>query len=167
MFVTVRFLPAGSGQGRAQRVGVGATHALPSPRAPRAFCGRCSILAPHVAWSLLAHRGAPPSSWVMVCRRRSPASGALSPFVARLKSVTASRPPWGPKVAAARLTRGPNAARPPDRGVAATTPPNLGTVAATVALGSAGVTRSQATASIACVVARASGWGRGVSKTDL
>jgi hypothetical protein len=59
----------------------------------------------------------------------------------RLKSVGASRLPWGPVVAAARPPRGPAVARPPDQGAAITAPPNLGTAATTSNQGTASTTR--------------------------
>jgi hypothetical protein len=78
----------------------------PSPRTPRAFRGRCSILAPCATPSLLARRGAPPSFVGYGvppplgpggAKRFSPASGALSPLARmprecrRLSSVSMPR----------------------------------------------------------------------------
>jgi hypothetical protein len=73
----------------------------PSPRAPHAFRGRHSILAPHVALSLLARRGRHRRSWVRVCRRcgacgRSPTSGALSSLARPPRECHRHSPTLGP-----------------------------------------------------------------------
>jgi hypothetical protein len=101
----------------------------PSPRAPRAFRGRRSILMPRMASSLLERRGAP-SSFMGYGVSPPLGHGGAKPLLARLRSATASRPSRHPRVAAAR---------PPDRGSAI----------ATAAWGSTTASRSRATAAVA------------------
>lgn len=78
--------------------------------------------------------------WVRLCRRRlglgceavaRPPRECCHRLHARLGSVVASRPSWCLGVAAARLPRSLDAARPLDRGAATTAPPNMRTAAVT------------------------------------
>jgi hypothetical protein len=100
-------------------------HVRPSPRTPRVFRGRHSILAPRVALSLLARRGVPP---LFVGYGVSPPRGLGCDAIARpprehcrrlptrLESATTNRPPWGPRIATAHPPPGPQRSSPSGSG---------------------------------------------------